>query len=149
MVAACPDLPEESDLVPGVYEGGLKVWEASLDLVEYLTSEGGSGGGGGLFAQNEAAAMTRRRQSVLEVGVGDNVNNETMPAVCCLLSLLSCATAAHAAAATAAHAVCLKGACFDGGGGAGAKSSRRCVSRFHGLVRSCTRWAFSLGPTTR
>ena len=25
-----------SDLVPGVYEGGLKTWECSLDLVEYL-----------------------------------------------------------------------------------------------------------------
>lgn len=69
MAAACPDLPEESDLVPGVYEGGLKVWEASLDLVEYLVdSEGGSGGGGGLFAGSEAAAMKGRRQCVLEVG---------------------------------------------------------------------------------
>ena len=25
-----------SDLVPGVYEGGLKTWECSLDLVEHL-----------------------------------------------------------------------------------------------------------------
>ena len=25
-----------SDLIPGVYEGGLKVWECALDLVEYL-----------------------------------------------------------------------------------------------------------------
>ena len=25
-----------SDLVPGVYEGGLKTWECSLDLVECL-----------------------------------------------------------------------------------------------------------------
>lgn len=26
----------ESDLVSGVYEGGLKVWECSLDLVDYI-----------------------------------------------------------------------------------------------------------------
>ena len=25
-----------SDLVPGIYEGGLKIWECSLDLVNYL-----------------------------------------------------------------------------------------------------------------
>ncbi|KAF9525757.1 hypothetical protein CPB83DRAFT_795892 [Crepidotus variabilis] len=29
-------LENPSDLVPGVYEGGLKTWECSLDLVEYL-----------------------------------------------------------------------------------------------------------------
>ncbi|KAG5188234.1 hypothetical protein JKP88DRAFT_353472 [Tribonema minus] len=27
---------EETDLVPGVYEGGLKVWECSVDLIEYM-----------------------------------------------------------------------------------------------------------------
>ena len=27
-----------SDLIPGVYEGGLKTWECSLDLVDYLES---------------------------------------------------------------------------------------------------------------
>jgi len=27
-----------SDLIPGVYEGGLKTWECSLDLVDYLDS---------------------------------------------------------------------------------------------------------------
>ena len=26
----------ESDLVSGVYEGGLKVWECSFDLVDYI-----------------------------------------------------------------------------------------------------------------
>eukprot|EP00752_Nemacystus_decipiens_P002997 g2780.t1 len=68
---ACHDLPEESDLVPGVYEGGLKVWEASLDLVQHLVCpQGGSGdggGGGGLFAQDRPG---RARQSVLELGCG-------------------------------------------------------------------------------
>jgi len=29
-------LEAPSDLVPGVYEGGLKTWECSLDLVDYL-----------------------------------------------------------------------------------------------------------------
>ena len=29
-------LDNPSDLLPGVYEGGLKTWECSLDLVEYL-----------------------------------------------------------------------------------------------------------------
>lgn len=37
--AAFPE-SEESDLVPGVYEGGMKLWEASIDLVEYLASIG-------------------------------------------------------------------------------------------------------------
>ena len=31
-----------SDLVPGIYEGGLKTWECSLDLVEVLHSVYGS-----------------------------------------------------------------------------------------------------------
>ena len=29
----------ESDLVPGVYEGGFKVWEGSIDLVELLVRD--------------------------------------------------------------------------------------------------------------
>ena len=29
-------LDAPSDVVPGVYEGGLKTWECSLDLVDYL-----------------------------------------------------------------------------------------------------------------
>lgn len=48
--------------MPGVYEGGLKVWEASLDLVEHLVSPVG-----GLCAQNEATGVTGRRRNVLEV----------------------------------------------------------------------------------
>ncbi|KAJ3501425.1 hypothetical protein NMY22_g18932 [Coprinellus aureogranulatus] len=32
-------LDAPSDLLPGVYEGGLKTWECSLDLVEYLESK--------------------------------------------------------------------------------------------------------------
>mmetsp|Transcript_6700 Transcript_6700/g.9066 ORF Transcript_6700/g.9066 Transcript_6700/m.9066 type:complete len:188 (+) Transcript_6700:159-722(+) len=30
----------DSDLEPGVYEGGLKVWECSIDLVDYLHCSG-------------------------------------------------------------------------------------------------------------
>ena len=33
-------LEAPSDLVPRVYEGGLKTWEASLDLVQYLDALG-------------------------------------------------------------------------------------------------------------
>lgn len=33
-----------SDLVPRVYEGGLKTWECSIDLVEYLYSTEGQRG---------------------------------------------------------------------------------------------------------
>lgn len=33
-----------SDLVPHVYEGGLKTWECAIDLVEYLDSTRGSEG---------------------------------------------------------------------------------------------------------
>ncbi|CAM9702137.1 unnamed protein product [Scytosiphon promiscuus] len=91
---ACPEAPEESDLVPGIYEGGLKVWEASLDLVEHLFSssssgvsssstgvvrKGGDGGcdggsdifGGSLDGDQEAAATGQRHSgSVLELGCG-------------------------------------------------------------------------------
>lgn len=31
-------VPLETDLVPGIYEGGLKVWECSVDLVNFLMS---------------------------------------------------------------------------------------------------------------
>lgn len=31
---------QHSDLVPGVYEGGMKVWECAFDLVGYLTDSG-------------------------------------------------------------------------------------------------------------
>lgn len=30
---------ESSDLVPGVYEGGFKVWEGSIDLVNHLVAQ--------------------------------------------------------------------------------------------------------------
>lgn len=47
-----------SDLVPGKYEGGLKLWEGSLDLVKALSSE----------IQNGHLSFTGKR--VLELGCG-------------------------------------------------------------------------------
>ncbi|KAJ4980587.1 hypothetical protein NE237_031424 [Protea cynaroides] len=47
-----------SDLVPGKYEGGLKLWEGSLDLVKTLRSE----------IQDERLSLTGKR--VLELGCG-------------------------------------------------------------------------------
>ncbi|KAJ7782516.1 hypothetical protein DFH07DRAFT_324803 [Mycena maculata] len=51
-------LDAPSDLVPGVYEGGLKTWECSLDLVDYLD---------GLEDSNAAYVSGKR---ILEVGCG-------------------------------------------------------------------------------
>ncbi|TYI61176.1 hypothetical protein E1A91_D10G154300v1 [Gossypium mustelinum] len=47
-----------SDLVPGIYEGGLKLWEGSLDLVKALRSE----------IQNGCLSFEGKR--VLELGCG-------------------------------------------------------------------------------
>ncbi|KAL1664080.1 hypothetical protein GGF50DRAFT_55613 [Schizophyllum commune] len=60
-------LDAPSDLVPGLYEGGLKTWECSLDLVDYLdgltpASEGTSAGAAGIC--NWAG------KRVLEIGCG-------------------------------------------------------------------------------
>jgi protein-histidine N-methyltransferase len=37
-------LSAPSDLIPGVYEGGFRVWECSLDLVDYLAGNGRTSG---------------------------------------------------------------------------------------------------------
>ncbi|KDQ63440.1 hypothetical protein JAAARDRAFT_169261 [Jaapia argillacea MUCL 33604] len=47
-------LDAPSDLVPGVYEGGLKTWECSLDIVDYLHS----------------TSLEFRGKRILEVGCG-------------------------------------------------------------------------------
>lgn len=49
------NVPEGVDLVPGVYEGGLKVWESSVDLVRYLRRQ---------------APHQRPTHRVLELGCG-------------------------------------------------------------------------------
>ncbi|KAF8634805.1 hypothetical protein AX17_004058 [Amanita inopinata Kibby_2008] len=51
-----------SDLIPGIYEGGFKTWECSLDLVDYLESSGG------VFT---SALLAGKR--MLEVGCGTAV----------------------------------------------------------------------------
>ncbi|KAL5514466.1 hypothetical protein ACEPAG_2554 [Sanghuangporus baumii] len=56
-----------SDLVPGVYEGGLKTWECSLDLVDYLSGsdlEGKVEGVGG------GSVRWLRGKRVIEIGCG-------------------------------------------------------------------------------
>ncbi len=32
------EIPENTDLVKGIYEGGIKIWECSLDLLNFLSS---------------------------------------------------------------------------------------------------------------
>ncbi|KAJ7803483.1 hypothetical protein B0H14DRAFT_2887700 [Mycena olivaceomarginata] len=54
-------LDAPSDLVPGVYEGGLKTWECSLDLVGYLDS----------FRDVDSSYFSGKR--VLEVGCGTGI----------------------------------------------------------------------------
>jgi protein-histidine N-methyltransferase len=50
-------LDSPSDLVPGLYEGGLKTWECSLDLVDCLDS----------FQKSQGICMDIRGKRVLEV----------------------------------------------------------------------------------
>ncbi|KAI5117754.1 hypothetical protein M0805_000598 [Coniferiporia weirii] len=57
-----------SDLVPGVYEGGLKTWECSLDLVDCLASVGRDGDKSGI-----GRADWVRGKRVLEIGCGTAV----------------------------------------------------------------------------
>lgn len=43
-VSALRFIEAPSDLVPHVYEGGLKTWECAMDLVDYLDSNNSSEG---------------------------------------------------------------------------------------------------------
>lgn len=84
--AACPDVPEESDLVPGLYEGGLKVWEASLDLVEHLLSNSSSspvGLDGGSGEDGSVGSGTGRPKSVLEVCIWYHFPLSSKERSCC------------------------------------------------------------------
>ncbi|GAA5989398.1 hypothetical protein JCM10908_001294 [Rhodotorula pacifica] len=56
-------IDEQSDLVKGVYEGGLKTWECSLDLVDCLDQRGFS-------IDRDLATQRVRGSSVLEIGCG-------------------------------------------------------------------------------
>ncbi|KAJ6456378.1 hypothetical protein C8R45DRAFT_577010 [Mycena sanguinolenta] len=71
-ISALDFLDAPSDLVPGVYEGGLKTWECSLDLVGYLD---------GLRDPNGSYFSGKR---ILEVGCGTGI-----PSVYLLSSLFS------------------------------------------------------------
>ncbi|ORY27633.1 hypothetical protein BCR39DRAFT_537511 [Naematelia encephala] len=69
----------ETDLIKGVYEGGLKTWEGGLDILEVLSTIGSSEGGIGDWI---------RGTSVLEVGCGT-----ALPSSYILHSLLSSSSA--------------------------------------------------------
>jgi predicted nicotinamide N-methyase len=60
-------VPDGVDLVPGYYEGGLKVWESSIDLVRYLR---GGGSGGREDGWDGAANVIQAQHQVLELGCG-------------------------------------------------------------------------------
>ncbi|KAI4517427.1 hypothetical protein K525DRAFT_210929 [Schizophyllum commune Loenen D] len=59
-------LDAPSDLVPGLYEGGLKTWECSLDLVDYL--DGLQAGEGTSCDTTASSGWAGKR--VLEIGCG-------------------------------------------------------------------------------
>ncbi|WVQ85949.1 hypothetical protein IAT38_008117 [Cryptococcus sp. DSM 104549] len=69
----------QTDLIPGLYEGGLKTWEGGVDLVEVLGAVGV-----GKEAEDKALADWVRGGSVLEVGCGTAI-----PTAYLLRSLLS------------------------------------------------------------
>ncbi|KAJ7019226.1 hypothetical protein C8F04DRAFT_1148520 [Mycena alexandri] len=71
-------LDAPSDLVPGVYEGGLKTWECSLDLVGYLDS----------FKDSTSLSLSNKR--ILEVGCGTAI-----PSIYLLYSLFCNETKAN------------------------------------------------------
>ena len=48
---------QHSDLVPGVYEGGMKVWECAFDLVGYLTESGVQFSGLGVLELGSGAGL--------------------------------------------------------------------------------------------
>lgn len=81
------EIPIHSDLVPGKYGGGFKVWECSIDLVEYVLSyewymtflktgsnELGDGG------PSMSTSSSLKNRTVLELGCGHG-----LPGLACLL----------------------------------------------------------------
>mmetsp|Transcript_28438 Transcript_28438/g.42236 ORF Transcript_28438/g.42236 Transcript_28438/m.42236 type:complete len:399 (-) Transcript_28438:22-1218(-) len=55
-------VPNNTDLIPGVYEGGLKVWECSLDLCHYITQQ--------LLLLQNNKTFDKNDLSILELGCG-------------------------------------------------------------------------------
>ncbi|KAJ3498846.1 hypothetical protein NLJ89_g10170 [Agrocybe chaxingu] len=80
-------LDAPSDLVPGVYEGGLKTWECSLDLVDYLDTLKDMPGYDGFEGKK-----------VLELGCGTGV-----PSLYILYELLSAVSPSSASERTEIH----------------------------------------------
>ena len=77
LVSALSDTPSSSssgsttDLIPGVYEGGLRVWEASVDLVKYMMTHPevlAISTSNGLGSRDERQAS--RSKQCLELGAG-------------------------------------------------------------------------------
>lgn len=60
----------QSDLVPGVYEGGLKTWECSLDLV------------GVLAQRTQSDGQWVRGKTIAEVRLGRGVETVTFVGIC-------------------------------------------------------------------
>mmetsp|Transcript_14097 Transcript_14097/g.40431 ORF Transcript_14097/g.40431 Transcript_14097/m.40431 type:complete len:438 (-) Transcript_14097:312-1625(-) len=70
----------DTDLIPGVYEGGLKVWECSLDLCRHLAEEmlrldqpnqgEGAADGDGLSKNNDVYHALSRTGKTMELGCG-------------------------------------------------------------------------------
>ncbi|CAA7268519.1 unnamed protein product [Cyclocybe aegerita] len=80
-------LDAPSDLVPGVYEGGLKTWECSLDLVDYLDT-----------LKDVLGYEGFEGKKVLELGCGTGV-----PSLYILYELLSAVSTSSASKKTEIH----------------------------------------------
>ena len=77
-LGALADVVENSDLAPGVYEGGFKVWEGSVDLVRHLKKnnvemqgkrviELGCGHGlPGIYAAMQVISSNAKRESAVQ-----------------------------------------------------------------------------------
>ncbi|PWY99593.1 hypothetical protein BCV70DRAFT_162105 [Testicularia cyperi] len=68
-------IDQDSDLVPGIYEGGLKTWECALDLIDTLDSllppPPPPPSSSSLLSSGQAdASAYNRHQNVLELGCG-------------------------------------------------------------------------------
>jgi len=64
------DKTTDTDLVPGVYEGGLKVWECSLDLTRYLAEQIRSNKHDSQQHPNDVRDALSEGGSTLELGCG-------------------------------------------------------------------------------
>ena len=65
---------KHTDLIPGYYEGGLKVWECSIDLCNYLmkliNEEGRNGNGDSVCIKNDLTDALSENGTTLELGCG-------------------------------------------------------------------------------